>query len=70
MIDLDELESYDLEDTDGKLTNKKAIKAKFRFLKLFGQEYNIVIYIRELNARTNYFRKLIKKMILMDNRTR
>jgi hypothetical protein len=70
MIDLDELESYDLEDADGEFTNKKIIRVKFRFLKLFGQRYNIVIYIRKLNIRTDHFRKLIKRIILMDNRTR
>jgi hypothetical protein len=36
MIDLDKFESYDLKDTDGKLTNKKIIKAKFRFLGSLG----------------------------------
>jgi hypothetical protein len=39
-------------------------------LKLFDQKYNIVIYIRRSNTRTDYFRKLIKKIILIDNRTR
>ena len=32
--------------------------------------HNIVIYIRRLNARTNHFRKLAKRIILMNNRTR
>jgi hypothetical protein len=36
IIDLDKLESYDLEDTDRELTNKKAIRAKFKVLGLFG----------------------------------
>jgi hypothetical protein len=36
MIDLDKLESYDLENTDGELINEKIIKIKFRFLELFG----------------------------------
>ncbi len=35
MIDLDELELYNLENTDGELTDKKIIKAKFRLLGLF-----------------------------------
>jgi hypothetical protein len=55
------LESYDLKDADGKLTDKKIMKTKFKLLELFGQKYNIVIYIRESNTRTDHFRKLIKK---------
>jgi hypothetical protein len=70
IIYLDEFESYDLKDIDREFTDKKIMKIKFRFLELFGQKYNIVIYIRELNVRTNYFKKLIEKMILMNNRTR
>jgi hypothetical protein len=70
VINLNKLELYDLKDTDEELTNKKAIKIKFRLLKPLGQGHNIVIYIRELSARTDYFRKLAKKIILMNNRTR
>jgi hypothetical protein len=36
MIDLNKLESYDLENANGELTDKKAIKAKFRLLELLG----------------------------------
>ncbi len=36
MIDLDKFKSYDLEDTDGELINKKVVKIKFRLLRLFG----------------------------------
>jgi hypothetical protein len=35
MIDLNKLESYDLKDTNGELTDKKAIRAKFRLLRPF-----------------------------------
>jgi hypothetical protein len=70
VIDLDELESYDLKNIDEKLTDKVIMRAKFRLLRLLSQGHNIVIYIRRLNARTDYFRKLVKKIILMDNRTR
>jgi hypothetical protein len=70
VIDLDELELYDLKNADGELTDKKAIKAKFRLLKLLSQRHNIVIHIRKLSARTDHFKKLAKKMILMNNRTR
>jgi hypothetical protein len=70
IIDLDEFESYDLENKDGKLTNKKVRKIRFRFLELFNQKYNIVVHIRRSNTRTEYFRTLIKKIILMNNRTK
>jgi hypothetical protein len=70
MIDLDELESYDLKDADRELINKKVTKTKFKYLELFDQKYNIVIHIRELNARTDHFRKLAKRIILIDNRTK
>jgi hypothetical protein len=69
MIDLDKLELYDLKDANGELTDKKAMRAKFRFLGLFDQRYNIVIHIRKLSARTDYFKKLVRKMILMNNCT-
>jgi hypothetical protein len=67
---MDELESYDEAETDKKLTNKKIKKAKFRFLKSFNKAYNIVIHIRNSDNRANYFKKLIKKMIPIDNRTK
>src|SRR5450755_2834675 len=67
VIDLDELESYDLEDADGELTDKETIKAKFKLLGPFGQGHNIVVHIRGSTARTDYFRKLAGKIIPMDN---
>jgi hypothetical protein len=70
MIDLDELESHDLKNENGEFTNEKIKKIRFRFLKLFSQEHNIVIYIRGLSARTEHFKTLIERMILMDNRTK
>jgi hypothetical protein len=70
MINLDELKSYDLKNKDGEFTDKKIRKIRFRFLKLFNQKYNIVIYICGLNVRTEYFRTLIKRMILINNRTK
>jgi len=36
IIDLNKLETYDLEDTDGELTDKEAIRAKFKLLKPLG----------------------------------
>jgi hypothetical protein len=70
VIDLDELESYNLEDADGELTDKEAMRAKFRLLGPFSQRHNIVIHIRGLSAHTDHFRKLAGRMIPMDNRTR
>jgi hypothetical protein len=70
VINLNKLESYDLKNINGKLTEEKITRAKFRLLKLLGQKHNIVVYIRGLNARTNHFRKLAKKIILINNRTR
>jgi hypothetical protein len=70
MIYLDELESYDLKNVDGEFTDKKITKINFRFLELFSQKYNIVIYIRGLNVRTNHFRKLAEKIIPINNYTK
>jgi hypothetical protein len=70
MIDLNKFESYDLENADGEFIDEKIIKIKFKFLKSFDQKYNIIIYIRELNARTDQIKKLTEKIISIDNRTR
>jgi hypothetical protein len=70
MINLNELESYDLKNEDGKFINKKIKRTRFKLLKSFSQKYNIVIHIRGLNARTEYFKTLIKRMIPIDNRTK
>jgi hypothetical protein len=67
---MDKLESYDEIKTDRKFTNKKIKKAKFRLLEFLGKAHNIVIYIRNLDDRANYFKKLIKRIIPIDNRTK
>ena len=70
---MNKLESYDEADTDKKLINKKAKKAKkakFRFLRLLDKAHNIVVYIRSSGNRTDYFRKLAEKIILINNRTK
>jgi hypothetical protein len=36
VIDLDELESYDLEDADGELIDEEVMRVKFRLLGPFG----------------------------------
>ena len=58
---------YDLKDKDGELTNEEAKRARFRLLGLLGQAYNIVVYIRRLSARTEYFRTLAGRIILINN---
>jgi hypothetical protein len=68
IIDLDKLESYDLEDADGELTDKEAIRAKFKLLGLFGQGYNIIVYIHGSSTRMDHFRKLVGRMIPINNR--
>ena len=70
MIDLNKLKLYDLENKDGKLTNKEIKRARFRLLGPLNQAYNIVVYIRRSSARTEHFRTLAEKIILINNRTR
>jgi hypothetical protein len=70
LINIDKLESYDEIEIDKKFTDEEIKKTKFRFLRFFGKAYNIVIYIRSSDNRTDYFRKLAERMILIDNRTR
>jgi hypothetical protein len=70
IIDLDKLESYNLKDTNRELIDKEAIRAKFRLLGLLGQGYNIMVYIRRSSTRIDYFRKLIGRMIPIDNHMR
>ena len=70
LVDIDKLESYDKEEADRELTDKEAKKAKFRLLGPLGKAHNIVVYIRGPGGRTEYFRKLVGRMILIDNRTR
>ena len=69
-MDMEELKSYDLEDEDRELTDKEARRARFRLLGPLGQAHNIVVYIRGPSARTDVFRKLVGRLILIDNRTR
>ena len=70
VIGLDELESYDLEDRDGELTDEEARRARFRLLGPLGQAHNIVVHIRGSSARMDIFRKLAGRIIPMDNCTR
>jgi hypothetical protein len=67
---MNELKSYDEIKIDKEFTDKKIKKTKFRFLEFFSKIYNIVIHIRSSDGRADYFRKLIKKIIPIDNRTK
>jgi hypothetical protein len=67
IIDLDKLESYDLEDTNRELIDKEIIRAKFRLLGLFGQKYNIIVHIYRSSTRIDYFRKLTGRIIPINN---
>ncbi len=70
VINLEKLTSYDLEDEDGELTDKKIKKARFRLLEPLNKGYNIVIYINKSPARTDVFRRFVGKLISMNNRTK
>ena len=70
MIDLEELASYDLEDKDRKLTDEEAKRVRFRLLGPLGKGHNIIVYISRSLAYTEVFRKLIRRLILIDNRMR
>ena len=70
LVDIDKLESYDKEEADRELTDKEVKKAKFRLLGPLSKVHNIVVYTRGLGSRTEYFRKLVGRIILIDNRIR
>jgi hypothetical protein len=69
-MNLEKLALYDLKNEDRKLTDEKIRKAQFKLLESLNKKYNIVIYIDGSPARTDVFRKLTEKLILMNNRTR
>jgi hypothetical protein len=70
IIGVEELESYDSQDENGELADKEARRIKFRLLGLLGQGHNIVVYIRRSPGRTEEFRVLAGRLILLDNCTR
>jgi hypothetical protein len=67
---MEELKSYDLEDEDRELMDKEARRARFRLLGPLSQGHNIVVYIGGSSAHMDVFRKLARRLILMDNCTR
>jgi hypothetical protein len=70
VIKLEELESYDEQDESGVFRDKEAMRIQFRLMGPLGQAHNIIVYIRGLASRTEEFRKLVGRMIPMDNRIR
>ena len=70
IIEMGELESYDDQDRNGDVTDEEVRRAKFRLLGPLSQAYNIIVYIRESPGRTAAFKALIKRLILINNRTR
>jgi hypothetical protein len=69
-MDLEKLASYNLENKDKKFTDEKIKRIRFKLLKSFNKKYNIVIHINGSPARTDVFKKFIKKLIPINNRTK
>ena len=70
LVDIAKLKSYNKAKANGELTNKEVKKVKFRLLRPLSKAHNIVVYIRGLGSRAAYFRKLVGRIILIDNRIR
>jgi len=70
LVDINKLESYNKVEVDKELIDKEVKKAKFRLLGPLSKVHNIVVYIQSLDSRADYFRKLVGRIILIDNRTR
>jgi hypothetical protein len=70
VIIINKLKLYNNQNKNKDVTNKKARRARFRLLRLLGQGHNIIAYIRRLLACTKVFKKLVRRMILINNRTR
>ncbi len=69
-MDIEKLKSYNLKNKNGELTDKKIKRARFRLLEPLSQRYNIVVHISGSSARTDVFRKLAGRLILINNRIR
>ena len=70
LVNMTELESYNEAEADGELINEEAKKARFRLLGPLSKAHNIIVHIRGSGHRTDYFRKLARRMILINNYTR
>ena len=58
---------YNKEQVDKELIDKEVKKVKFRLLGLLSKVHNIIVYICGLGGCVEYFRKLIGRIILIDN---
>ena len=70
LININKLKSCDEANTNKELINKEVKKAKFKLLRPFSKAHNIVVYIRSLSGHADHFRKLARRIILIDNRIR
>jgi len=64
---MNKLKSCDEANIDKELINKEVKKAKFKLLRPLSKAYNIVVYIRSLSSYADHFRKLARRIILIDN---
>jgi hypothetical protein len=69
-VSLEDLDSYDKQEQAGAFNMTEAIRAQFRLIGPLGQAYNIVVHIRRSAGRTEEFRTLAKRLVLIDNHTR
>ncbi len=67
LVDIDKLELYNKEEADRELIDKEVKKAKFRLLGPLSKAHNIVVYIYSIDTYIEYFRKLVGRIILIDN---
>jgi hypothetical protein len=58
---------YDKQEQSKKLENKNEKKKLFCLLGLLSQEHNIVVYIRSSSVHITRFKKLAKRIILINN---
>ena len=70
VVKIEELELYNKKEESRGWIDDKVKRVKFKLLGPLSQGHNIVVYIRKLARRTEEFRELIGRMILMDNRIR
>jgi hypothetical protein len=70
VIEIEELESYDVQDRAGEIGDKEVKKLKFQLMGPLGQAHNIVVHIRNSTTRVEEFIFLAGRMIPLDNRIR
>jgi hypothetical protein len=70
VVKLKELESYNKQDEIRVFRDYKTIRIQFRLIRPLSQAYNIMVYIRGSAGKTEEFKELIRKIILINNYTR